>query len=209
MVFSRALSIALLFSFLSTRSIAQNLGDCVTAFALCDKAFLHFKVNEGRGNVLDTKHVSCFMNGENFGEAEENATWIYFKIGEAGQLTFTITPDTITDDLDFVLFELPADGNCDKKKIIRCMSAGDSRKHQNSPCMGPTGLRNKEKDRSENAGCSDRDDNNWLKPLDAAAGDKYVLLVSNVTAPNGFTIRFKGSAQLEPCVTAEDGKKKE
>ncbi len=203
----RNLSIALFLLFLSTLSTAQNLGDCVTAFAVCDQTFLHFKVNEGRGYMLDTDLVPCFMNGENQGEPEENSTWIYFKIQTAGQLSFAIAPDTITDDLDFVLFQLPADGNCDKKQVIRCMAAGDGPNARKSPCMGATGLRNPEKDTEENAGCNDRGDNNWLKPLDAAAGEKYVLLVSNITAPNGFTIRFKGSALLAPC--AIEGEKKE
>ena len=80
------------------------------------------------------------------GKAEENATWIYFKIQTGGQLSFTISPDSTGDDLDFVLFQLPADGNCDQKKFVRCMAAGDSPKARKSPCMGDTGLRPKEKD---------------------------------------------------------------
>lgn len=203
----RTLFLALFFSFLSTLVVAQNVGDCATSFPLCDKAFLHFKGTEGIGLAADADKVPCFVAGENYGQAEENSTWIYFKIKDAGQLSFTIAPDSTGDDLDFVVFLLPADGNCDQKKIVRCMAAGDSPKARKSPCKGPTGLRGKEKDQEEDAGCNDRDDNNWLQPLDAAAGDKYVLLVSNVTAPHGFTIRFQGSALLEPCIV--EGEKKE
>ncbi len=199
----RALFVILSFPLFTTFSFAQNLGDCVTAFAVCDHAFLHFQVSEGRGYVEDTNLLPCFLNGENLGEPEKNSTWMYFKIQTAGQLSFAIAPDTATDDLDFVLFQLPEDGNCDLKKPIRCMAAGDSRTVRKSPCMGATGLRNPEKDTEEDAGCSDRDDNNWLKPLDAAAGDKYVLLVSNITAPNGFKIHFKGTAGLVPCEVAK------
>ncbi len=186
---------------------AQNCGDCVTAFPLCDKTFLHFNVAEGIGHFADAAIVPCFLQGENMGQAEENSTWIYFRIQVAGQLFFTITPDASEDDLDFVLFQLPADGNCDQKKVLRCMAAGDREKAPRSPCMGQTGLRPREEDTVQDPGCSERDDNNWLKPLDAEAGGLYVLLVSNVTAPRGFTIQFKGSALLEPCVVA--GEKKE
>ncbi|MEO6759135.1 MAG: hypothetical protein ABIO24_06750 [Saprospiraceae bacterium] len=177
---------------------AQIPADCATAFPLGDKSFLHFNVHEGIGKVKDALHVPCFMNGENFGQAETNSTWIYFKIKEAGELTFIISPDYPGDDIDFVLYQLPESGDCDHKKIVRCMAAGDSENAINSPCMGQTGLKNKEKDTSEDAGCSDSGDNNWLKPLDAGAGESYVLLVSNLTAPGGFVIYFRGSALLEP-----------
>lgn len=203
----RHLLIALFITLSPLSVTAQNYSDCATAFLLCDQAYVHFNVIEGFGEVADTYMVPCFMNGENGGQAEENATWIYFKIKEAGQLSFVITPDTIGDDMDFVLFQIPKDGGCDRKTIIRCMSAGDGKNAQNSPCMGQTGLRIQDKDVTADAGCNDVGDNNWLKPLKAKAGEKYVLLVSNVTAPHGFTIHFKGSALLEPCVAVESEKK--
>lgn len=193
------LSTALLFSFLSTLSAAQSCSDCITAYPLCDQTYLHFTIAKGIGKVADAARTPCFRNGENYGQAEENATWMYFQIKEAGQLSFIITPDTTSDDIDFVLFQLPTDGNCDHKKIVRCMAAGDRLDVENSPCMGQTGLYATEKDTQADAGCSDQGDNNWLRPLKAAIGEKYVLLVSNITAPHGFTIYFHGSALLEPC----------
>ena len=193
----------LLCLFHTSLTIAQTYSDCITAFPLCDKSNLHFNVNEGIGLVADAQLVPCFMNGENLGQAEENSTWIYIKIKDAGQLTYVITPDTDTDDFDFVLFQLPDNGDCDQKKIVRCMAAGDGYNFSKSPCMGKTGLAKAEKDTSEDAGCLDFKDNNWLKPLDALAGEMYLLLISNITAPRGFTISFKGSALLEPCVPVE------
>lgn len=193
-----------LFCCIAKLSSAQNFGDCATAFPLCDQAYMHFTVTADIGYVEDAPSVSCFMNGANYGQAEENSTWIAFNIYESGNLTFAINPDNINDDMDFVLFKLPEDGNCDQKIIVRCMSAGGGGPVSTSPCMGATGLRMKEKDTQEDAGCSDAGDNNWLKQLDARAGEKYVLLVSNTTAPNGFTIRFKGSAILQPCVKLEN-----
>ncbi len=189
--------------------MAQEYADCATAYPLGDKSYLHFNGNSGIGLIEDAPNVLCFINGENQGQAEENATWISFKIREAGQLEFSISPDNPYDDMDFVLCYLPENGACDDKKIIRCMAAGDSKTQSDSPCMGPTGLRSKEKDTSEDAGCNDPGDNNWLKALDAKAGDNYVLLISSITAPRGFTIRFKGSALLEPGVSAELIEKKE
>ncbi len=195
----RTLFATLFLWFFTTLAFAQNVSDCMTAFPLCDQTFRHFEVTKGIGKVHDTPIIPCFTNGKSMGEAEENSTWIYFKIQTGGQLAFTITPDSIHDDLDFVLFQLPEDGNCEQKKFVRCMAAGDSQKARKNPCMGPTGLRPKERDIYQSAGCNDSNDNNWLKPLDAAAGEKYVLLISNFTAPNGFTIRFQGTAVLVPC----------
>ena len=113
------------------------------------------------------------------------------------------------DDIDFVVFLLPKNGNYKHKKIVRCMAAGDSQDIDKSPCMGKTGLYKTEDDTKEDAGCSDIGDNNWLSPLEVDAGEKYVLLVSNITAPRGFTIYFKGSAVLEPGASIREVEKKE
>jgi len=98
------------------------------------------------------------------------------------------------------VFKLPPDGDCTQKKIVRCMASGDSRANAvTSPCMGETGLREGERDASEDAGCSDPGDNAWLAPLSVIKGEKYVILVSNVSSKGpGFSMRFGGSAKL-PC----------
>ena len=174
-------------------SLAQNHADCDSAFWIGTNYYNHFVAAYGEGSDQEEAgFIPCFMNGENFGQAEKNSTWISFGINQPGDLRFTIKPDSLDDDYDFVLFQIPATGGCKDKTIVRCMAAGDS-KGSKSPCMGPTGLRDKEKDLTEDAGCSDRGDNNWLKPAAVKTGERYVLLVSNISNPrNGFTIRFTG-----------------
>lgn len=144
--------------------------------------------------------MTCFLNSENAGQAEENSTWIKFEIAKGGQLTFAITPHRVTDDIDWVVYRLAPSGDCASKKVVRCMAAGDSESlGLSSPCMGETGLKWGETDDSENAGCSDPDDNAWLAPLKVSKGEKYVLLISNVTSKGpGFSVRFGGTAML-PC----------
>lgn len=181
--------------------VAQGYADCNTAMDICKKQVYRIDKTGGEGaNNHEADFIACFMNGENFGQAEENSTWIKFEIAKAGSLSFVITPHRIDDDLDFVVFKLPANGDCAQKQIVRCMAAGDSRENSvTSPCMGETGLRDGESDASEDAGCSDPGDNTWLAPLKVAAGEKYVILVSNVSSKGpGFNIRFGGSAKL-PC----------
>ena len=180
---------------------AQSYADCGKSKEICERKTYKFSRTGGEGaDDKEADFVACFMNGENFGQAEENSTWINFEIEKSGALTFTITPHKKTDDIDFVLFRLPKDGNCKYKQIVRCMAAGDSEANAGtSPCMGKTGLKYGESDTSEDAGCNDPGDNTWLKPMSVKAGEKYVLLVSNVSSRGpGFDISFGGSCRL-PC----------
>jgi len=180
---------------------AQHNADCASAMDICKKQVYHVDKAGGEGaNNTEADFIACFMNSENFGNAEENSTWIKFEIAKSGTLTFAITPHRLDDDIDFVVFKLPADGDCNFKQIVRCMAAGDSPENAfTSKCMGETGLRVGESDTSEDAGCADEGDNAWLAPLQVVEKEKYVLLVSNVSSKGpGFSIRFGGTAKL-PC----------
>lgn len=192
---------ALIFFFgFFTASQAQNHADCSTAMDICKKQVYHIDQADGEGqNTREADFIACFMNSENFGNAEENSTWIKFEVEKSGNLTFAITPHRLDDDLDFVVY-LMLDGTCNNMKIVRCMAAGDSPENTfTSKCMGETGLRAGENDTSEDAGCADEGDNAWLAPLKVVEGEKYMILVSNVTSTGpGFSIRFGGSAKL-PC----------
>lgn len=181
--------------------LGQANADCWKAKEICKKQVYHIDQAGGEGDSnQEADFTSCFMNGDNFGQAEENSTWIRFEIKKSGSLSFAITPHRLDDDIDFVVFKLPPDGDCRYKQIVRCMAAGDLADNAlSSPCMGETGLREGETDSSEDAGCADPGDNTWLAPLRVVAGEKYVILVSNVsTRGPGFSIRFSGTAML-PC----------
>ncbi|MFN4257381.1 MAG: hypothetical protein ACK4Q5_20465 [Saprospiraceae bacterium] len=192
----------LIFSLFSSFVLAaQSHADCTAAMDICKKQVYHIEKTGGEGaDKKEADFISCFMNGENFGQAEENSTWFKFEIEKSGSLTFAITPHRLDDDIDFVVFKLPKDGNCQHKQIVRCCAAGDSHDTAlSSPCMGETGLRAGEKASSRDAGCSDVGDNAWLAPLKVEKGEKYALLVSNVSSSGpGFSIRFGGTAKL-PC----------
>lgn len=181
--------------------MAQAHADFNTAMEICKKQSYRIDRTGGEGaNNHEADFIACFMNGENFGQAEENSTWIKFKIEKSGSLTFTISPQKADDDIDFVVYKLPENEDFSQANIVRCMAAGDSGANAlTSSCMGETGLRDGEKDTSEDAGCSDPGDNTWLAPLRVVSGEKYVILISNVSSRGpGFNIRFGGSAKL-PC----------
>ena len=180
--------------------LAQANADCETAKSICEKKVYHIDHAGGEGsNTTEADLIACFMGSENEGQAEENSTWIKFEIEQSGSLTFAITPHKYSDDIDFVVYRL-IDGTCNNKKIVRCNAAGDpSDRVGESPCLGETGLRDGEKDSSVDAGCNDPNDNGWLAPLQVVKGEKYMILVSNVSSMGpGFSIRFGGTALL-PC----------
>ena len=189
----QALLLSLLL-FCGKTSLAQRFADCDSAYWVGTTYAIRFSGSVGIGaNTTEADRTPCFMNGLQQGQAEANSIWLRFNIDRSGTLQFTITPDSLTDDFDFVLYQLPADGNCEKKEIVRCMAAGTTFQTSQSPCMGMTGLREKSKDKEEDAGCSDIGDDAWLAALKVVSGERYVLLVSNTTtAYQGFSILFKG-----------------
>ncbi|MFZ4634679.1 MAG: hypothetical protein ACOYNO_10780 [Saprospiraceae bacterium] len=196
-----ALPLALVFTCMVTNARAQKHADCPSALNICKKETVRIDRAGGEGqDKMEADFVACFMNGDNLGMAEENSTWITWEIAEGGSLAFTITPNNRSNDIDFVVYRLAANGSCKGKQIVRCMAAGDPPELTgNSPCLGKTGLKDGETDTSEDAGCSDAGDNTWLAPLKTVKGEHYALLVSNVSEEGpGFSISFNGSAKL-PC----------
>lgn len=191
--------IVLLFIF-DSKVFGQSHADCSTALEICEKKVYSIDRASGEGrDRTEADLLACFMGSENQGQAEENSTWIRFDIEQSGSLTFVISPHRFDDDMDFVVYRL-LDGTCNNKKIVRCNAAGDPRSAAgSSPCLGETGLREGEKDSSVDAGCNDASDNAWLAPLQVVKGEKYMVLVSNVSTEGpGFNIRFNGTAML-PC----------
>ncbi|HMX40756.1 MAG TPA: hypothetical protein PKD78_10530 [Saprospiraceae bacterium] len=206
----RKLSLLLSLFWAASPLFAQSNSDCVSAMDICKKQMYNVAETGGEGrNTTEGDATPCFMNGTNYGQAEENSTWIKFEIAKSGYLTFVITPHKADNDIDFVVYKLPPTGDCRFKQIVRCMASGDSQfQHVSSPCMGQTGLREGQTDSSEDAGCSDQGDDAWLAPLRVEKGEKYVMLISNVTeAGPGFNISFAGTCKL-PCDDEKPKKEK-
>lgn len=170
--------------------------DCPSASVLCDKSpFVVQSVTGAGSDITELNDATCFSNGAP-GNYESNSTWFTWICATSGTLEFTLTPLSIADDLDFVLYRLPGGvGNCQGKQVVRCMASGEF--NYQSPCMGPTGLRAGETDTSEDAGCTDPGDNAWLAPFDMVAGEAYALVVNNfTTSGNGFSVDFGGTGEF-------------
>lgn len=172
---------------------AQTHADCASALEICNKQTLHLAAAGAGNDPTELNNATCFLNGVPVG-VESNSVWIRFTAAQGGSLWFIIRPDTPSIDLDFVVFRLPA-GDCANKELLRCMAAGDFQFP--SSCMGPTGLLPGQTDISEDAGCTDPDDDNFLAPLELQAGETCVLAINNFTSVlDSFTVEFCGSALL-------------
>jgi SprB repeat/CHU_C Type IX secretion signal domain/PKD domain len=178
---------------------AELSSDCPTASILCDKS--PFVVRSVTGAGRDTREMndaSCFSGGSptNF---ESNSTWFVWRVSQAGNLTFTLTPLNPLDDLDFVLYRLPNGiGNCGGKQLVRCMASGESQGQNSDRCLGPTGLRVGASGTSMPSGCPTAASNAWLSPVNMSVGEVYALVVNNFSnTGNGFSIDFGGSVQFQ------------
>ncbi|MDX1666542.1 MAG: hypothetical protein R3350_04910, partial [Saprospiraceae bacterium] len=171
--------------------------DCFSASILCNKD--PFTVQKVSGAGLDPEEANDAECLNIFpGNVESASTWFSWTAANSGMLTFTLTPLNPTDDLDFVLYELPRDPlDCDGKIVLRCMASGAFEEEFPSPCLGPTGLRDGSIDRSEPAGCNDPSQDNFLEPLNMIEGRSYALMVNNFSATNsGFEVEFGGTGEF-------------
>ncbi|HMG14918.1 MAG TPA: gliding motility-associated C-terminal domain-containing protein [Saprospiraceae bacterium] len=171
--------------------------DCPKAAVLCDKSAFVVKSVVGAGqDIKELNDATCFNTGTTT-NYESNSTWFTWVCETPGPLTFTLTPDKIDDDLDFVIYELPNGvHNCQGKIIQRCMASGDF--NFPSKCMGPTGLKDGETDVDEPSGCGLSSQDNYLAPLIMTKGTAYALVVNNFTSTNtGFSVKFGGESTFE------------
>ncbi len=166
--------------------------DCATAVVLCDKS--PFTVESIQGAGLNTNEVdpaSCMQE-------EFASVWYKWTCDQPGPLTFTLTPTNPTDDLDFIVYELPNGiDDCSGKILLRCMASGENIGAPFEvwePCTGATGLSLSSTDTQEFPGCSSSDDN-FVSHINLESGKSYALVVNNFSnTGHGFSITWGGSS---------------
>ena len=174
--------------------------DCSKAVVLCDKSEFVVDTLLGIGAVDPDVSNTCI--GQEFSSA-----WYKWTCEVSGTLAFTLIPNNYqqgfeSDDIDFVLYELPNGiDDCSQKIQLRCMAAGAN---TNQPfqswarCNGPTGLRDGDPDTTEPAGCQGSGQNNFVDAIDMVAGKSYALLVNNFSQSGlGFSIEWGGTGTFQ------------
>lgn len=174
--------------------------DCSKAVILCDKSQFVVDTLLGVGAMDEDVDNTCI--GQEFSSA-----WYKWTCDVSGTLTFTLTPNNYqpgfeSDDIDFVVYELPGGiDDCANKEARRCMAAGANVgfPFQNwVRCNGPTGLRDGDPDSTEPAGCNGAGQNNFVDALDMVAGHSYALLVNNFSQSGlGFSIQWGGTGTFQ------------
>jgi gliding motility-associated-like protein len=170
--------------------IPDPSSDCPTGVVLCDKSPFTVESLEGSGLLVDeVDPFSCLQ--EEFASA-----WYKWTCKDPGTLTFTLTPNNPSDDLDFAVYELPDFDDCSNKILLRCMASGENVGQPFNtwqPCTGPTGLNLASSDIVEFPGCDPGDDN-FIAAINMEAGKSYALLVNNFSnTGNGFGITWGGT----------------
>ncbi len=174
--------------------------DCSKAVVLCDKSPFVVDTLLGVGK-LDSGISNTCVN------QELSSAWYKWTCETSGSLTFTITPNNYhpgfeSDDIDFVVFELPGGlDDCAHKTELRCMASGANvgQPFANwKRCNGPTGLAVGDPDVTEPAGCMIASQNSFVSALDVISGHSYALMINNFSQSGlGFSIEWGGTATFQ------------
>ncbi len=190
---------------------ADPSSDCPKGSVLCDKSSFSIKSVTGAGsNTREMEDAACFFTDgisstPQTSTIETNSTWFRWTAATTGSLAFTLTPLVISDDIDFIVYELPNGiDDCAGKKVLRCMASGDETQPNANPdarnrrCWGATGLSLTANDDSEPVGCRNGvPHDNYVRALDMVAGKSYALAINNYTSNgNGFNVEFGGSGEF-------------
>jgi gliding motility-associated-like protein len=162
--------------------------DCSSFSVLCSMEKFTQVIVAGVGNNRNETAGTCLGT-------ESNSVWYKWVAAKSGAFTFLITPTNITNDIDWVLYDLGPDGDCSKvtaENAIRCASGSGV---QCTPSYYITGLSMTETDLTEQSGCpAGKVQNGLLRYVDMVAGHSYALIVDNFSSGvNGFNIEFGGT----------------
>jgi len=190
------ISSLVIFVCFSAKAQTPTVQDCLGAIPVCQPIYSETSSPTGDGNYdqeINTS-ISCTAG-------EISSIWYVFTVNEDGELGFLITPNNISDDYDWAVFDI-TNASCAEIRTnpnlqVSCNAAGGG------PCNGLTGATGATMWDVQGAGCDFFPPNqgggdtafNDLIPVQA--GRTYVLMVSNWTqSPFGYTIDFGASTGL-------------
>jgi hypothetical protein len=154
--------------------------DCTRASELCS-GVTYSSNSRGPGLVAEgCTGSTCPAGGEN------HTNWYFFTVLTTGTLTFTIDPQTNTDDYDFSVYG----------PNVTCNSLGTPIRCSDSGNTGNTGLNTTEIDNIENVL-----GNGFVNQMNVVAGEVYYMVVDEwlSNTGNGYDLTFGGTATLD-CI---------
>ena len=163
----------------------QTTADCSNLLVVCGNTSLALNSN-GIGQNDFTGLNAGSLPACAF--VESQSLWLKIPIAVDGPLVFTIAPNNGVDDFDFAVYG-PNVSCSNLGPSIRCSST-------HPPSAGvpaATGLRASEGDTSEGPGALG---NGFVSPINAKAGEEYIILIDNFDQSNaGFQLNW-GSTQI-------------
>lgn len=154
--------------------------DCFNGISVCQPVYSQANSYSGEGTVeeLDGTNQDCLGSGE------KNGVWYIINVTSPGNLEFTITPNDLTDDYDFGMWDITGVG-CD---AIFNYATGTTNPYLPVRCnySGSPGA----------TGCSNTITGaQWELGLPVNAGQTFALYISNFedATQNGYTLDFSAS----------------
>lgn len=183
---------------LSVLLAAQNasIQDCLGAIPVCQRIYQEEQAPIGNGNIFD------FDGADNCLLGESNSIWYTFTVNNSGQFGFLLTPNDLSQDYDWILFDM-TNANCedlfnDPSLVLSCNAAGKNE------CDGLTGANGESNFNAQGPNCGNfPPDNNggfssFNDLVEVTAGNTYALCILNFSAQSsqGYTIDFGLSSNI-------------
>ncbi|GAB4413256.1 MAG: hypothetical protein OHK0039_20000 [Bacteroidia bacterium] len=157
--------------------------DCINALPVCQNIYNQPNSYTGQGAIPNeiTPAISCLASGE------RNDVWYIFTVQSSGLLNFTITPNVLSNDYDWAVYNLTnascSDIATNASLQVSCNFSGTS---------GNTGPSQPGAPSSQGAGGTP-----FNAPIPVTVGETYVINISNFSSSNnGYTLNFSASTAV-------------
>ena len=168
-------------------SYSQGNSDCLTAVSVCNPQYTELNSPSGTGQVFEMAPGTCQTGGE------FNSAWYVFSPQNDGPLSFVLQPDIQSDDYDWSLFNITANGcagiNSGASPEISCNSYGEI-----GGVQGATGISTANGGAGNQNGPGNLNGPPFNGDINVTAGSVYALVIMNFSATlNGYTLNFGAS----------------
>lgn len=174
---------ALLLFTINAAAQVPTTADCLGAIPICQNQYSYSLSPSGEGNYPTeiNSGSSCLGSGE------LNDTWYTFTVQQSGNLSFLITPNAMSDDYDWAVYNLTTNNCADifsnPSLEVSCNFSGTA---------GTTGPNGNSTLNSQSAAGTP-----YNATIPVVAGQTYVVNISNFSSTsNGYTIDFGQSTAV-------------
>lgn len=180
--------------------------DCAGAVQVCSNASFNGNSSNNSFQDLTTANSGCVQSGSSV-FVESSPNWYYINIATGGSLELTLNPTANNADIDFAIWgpfnTTNVASNCPpvspplRLGVASPVHTGTGLTGM-SPCSpgGGSGCSAQFHTSSNYAGCPTGNGDTYVAPINANAGDIYILLINNYSNVGNYTLNWGGSAVL-------------